>query len=139
MSNLLIFIQVHDRPEILETEIPAAATLGELHAALAVLGITVDAETFIFVDEAEEHEHNERNEPLRHVKHGSRVHVGRCKRIATTANFLDKSEERAFPPGARVRAQAAADRAARARLRARARLSHARARAVPRARPGDRA
>jgi hypothetical protein len=104
MSNLLIFIQVHDRPEILETEISAAATLGELHAALAVLGITVDAETFIFVDEVEEHEHNERNEPLRHVKHGSRVHVGRCKRIATTVNFLDKSETREFPPGARVRA-----------------------------------
>ena len=94
MSNLLIFIQVHDRPEILETEISAAATLGELHAALAVLGITVDAETFIFVDEVEEHEHSERHEPLRHVKHGSRVHVGRCKRIATTVNFLDKTEAR---------------------------------------------
>jgi len=94
MSNVLIFIQAHDRPEILETEISAVATVGELHDALEVLGITVDAETFIFVDEVEEHEHKERHEPLRHVKHGSRVHVGRCKRIATTVNFLDKSEAR---------------------------------------------
>jgi hypothetical protein len=104
MSNVLIFIQAHDRPEILETEISAVATVGELHDALEVLGITVDAETFIFVDEVEEHEHMERHEPLRNVKHGSRVHVGRCKRIATTVNFLDKSKVREFPPGARVRA-----------------------------------
>ncbi len=104
MSNVLIFIQAYDQPDILEAEISAVATVGELHDALEVLGVTVDAETFIFVDEAEEHEHKERHEPLRHVRHGSRVHVGRCKRIATTVNFLDKSEAREFPPGARVRA-----------------------------------
>lgn len=104
MSNVLIFIQAHDRSDILEAEISAVATVGELHDALEVLGVTVDAETFIFVDEAEEHEDKERHEPLRHVKHGSRVHVGRCRRIATTVNFLDKSEAREFPPGARVRA-----------------------------------
>ena len=104
MSNVLIFIQAHDRPEILEAEISAAATVGELHDALEARGVVIDAETFIFIDEADEHEHKERHEPLRHVKHGSRVHVGRCKRIATAVNFLDKSETREFPPGARVRA-----------------------------------
>ena len=104
MSQLLVFIQAHGRAEILEAELPPTATLGDLHDALQVLGIVVDTETFIFIDEAEEHEQGERHKRLPHVKHGSRIHVGRCKRIATTVNFLDKSEEREFPPGARVRA-----------------------------------
>ena len=80
------------------------ATLGDLHEKLAILGVTVDDEAFVFIDEAEEHEQGERHEPLRRLKHGSRVHVSRCKRIATTVNFLDKSEMREFAPGARVRA-----------------------------------
>jgi hypothetical protein len=104
MSEILVFIQAHGRPEILEAKIPSAVSVGELHDVLAVLGVTLDAETLIFIDDAEEHEHRERHEPLRHVKHGSRIHVGRCKRVATTVNFLDKSEAREFPPGARVRA-----------------------------------
>ena len=51
----IIFIQVHGRPGILEAELSEAATLGELHDALAAVGVPVDAETFIFIDEAEDH------------------------------------------------------------------------------------
>jgi hypothetical protein len=36
------------------------------------------------------------------LKHGGRVHVSRCKRVATTVHYLDKTAERAFAPGARV-------------------------------------
>ena len=104
MTQLLVFIQAHGRAEILEAELPPTATLGDLHDALEVLGIAVSTETFIFIDEAEAHEQGERHKRLPHVKHGSRIHVSRCKRIATTVNFLDKSQEREFPPGARVRA-----------------------------------
>ncbi len=104
MSEFLVFIQAHGRAEIFEAEFSSAATLGDLHEKLEGLGIAIDDETFIFIDEAEEHEQGGRHKPLRHVKHGSRVHVTRCKRIATTVNFLDKSETRDFPPGARVRA-----------------------------------
>lgn len=104
MPQLLVFIQAHGRADILEAELSPGATLGDLHDALEVLGIAVDAETFIFIDEADECEEGERHRRLHHIKHGSRVHVSRCKRIATTVNFLDKSEKRGFPPGARVRA-----------------------------------
>jgi hypothetical protein len=104
MSKALVFIQVHGGSEILEAEISLTATVGELHDMLASLGVAVGTETLIFIDEAEEHEHRERHELLRRVKHGSRIHVGRCKRIATTVNFLDKSETHEFPPGAHVRA-----------------------------------
>lgn len=104
MTKILVFIQIHGQPGIAEADFPPSPTLGDLHDKLASLGVTLDEETFIFVDEAEEHEHGERHQPLHRLKHGSRVHVGRCRRIATTVNFLDKSEAREFAPGARVRA-----------------------------------
>jgi hypothetical protein len=104
MSKPIIFVQVHGRPGILEAALSDAATLGELHDVLAAAGIEVDAGTFIFIDEAEHHQHGERHQPVGGIKHGSRVHVSRCKRIKTTVHFLDKTAEHEFPPGARVRA-----------------------------------
>lgn len=104
MPKPIIFIQVHGRPGILEAELSEAATLGELSDALAAAGVEIDAETFIFIDEGEQHEHGDRRQPVHHLKHGSRVHVSRCKRIKTTVHFLEKTAEHEFPPGARVRA-----------------------------------
>nr|WP_294522490.1 hypothetical protein [uncultured Rhodopila sp.] len=104
MADILVFIQVHGQADIVEAEFSPAATLGDLHDKLEILAIAVDDGTFIFIDEAEEHEAGERHQPLRHLKHGSRVHVARCKRIATTVHFLDQTKTREFAPGARVRA-----------------------------------
>ncbi len=104
MSKTLIFIQAHGRPGILEAELSEAAVLGELHDLLAATGILVDAETFIFIDEAADHLHGQRHDSIRSLKHGARVHVTRCRRIKTTVHFVDKTAEHEFPPGARVRA-----------------------------------
>ncbi len=104
MSKIVVFIQTHSRPGIFEVELAQAATLSELHDALAASSIAVDAETFIFIDEAEEHAQGQRHEPVRGLKQGCRIHVSRCKRIKATVNFLDKTETHDFPPGARVRA-----------------------------------
>jgi len=100
----IIFIQSHDRTGIIEAALKEAATLGDLHDALAAAGVALDAETFIFIDEAEEYLHGERHHPLPGIKRGARIHVTRCKRITVTVHFLDKTEEHEFPPGARVRA-----------------------------------
>lgn len=104
MSKVTVFIQAQGRPGVLEAELSPTATVGELNDALAALGVAVDAETFIFVDQAEAYEQGQRHEPVRGLKHGCRVHVGRCKRIKTTVNFVDKTESHEFPPGTRVRA-----------------------------------
>jgi len=104
MSKSIIFIQVQGRPGIIEAEVPESATLGELHEALAAAGAGVDAETFIFIDESEDHEQGERGQRVERLKRGSRVHLSRCRRIKTTVHYLDKTAERDFPPGARVRA-----------------------------------
>jgi hypothetical protein len=103
MANATVFITAHDRPNLIEVELSDAATLGELHDLLAAAGIKVDGETFIFVDEAEEHEQGERHQPLRQFRHGSRIHICRCRRIDVTVNYLNKSERHEFAPGARVR------------------------------------
>ena len=104
MSNITIFVQTHGRADILEAELAAAATVGELHDRLAALGIPVETETVIFVDEAEEHLPPERHHPIHGLKHGSRIHVGHCKKIAVTVHFHDKTKEHNFAPGARVSA-----------------------------------
>jgi hypothetical protein len=104
MSKQIIFLQTHGSPNILEAEISGAPTVGELREAIAGAGIEIVEETFIFLDEAEQHVHGERHEPVPGLKHGGRVHVTHCHRIKVTVHFLDKTAERALPPGARVRA-----------------------------------
>ena len=104
MSNHIIFVQVHGSPKIVEAELSAAPTVGELHDALAGHGIEIVAETFVFIDDAEQPIQGQRHEPVHGLKHGARVHVTRCRRIKATVHFLEKTAEHEFPPGARVRA-----------------------------------
>ena len=104
MSKTIVFIQVQGRPGILDVELSQAATVGELLDALAAAGITLDAETVIFLDDAEGHVGGDRHQPIPGLKHGCRVHVARCKRIKTTVNFLEKTATHSFPPGVRLRA-----------------------------------
>lgn len=103
MSKVTVFIQVHGRPGILEEELAETTTLGELHDALAAAGVDVDAETFVFIDEHEDHLHNQRHEPVHGLKHGARIHVCRCRRVKTSVHFLERAAEQSFSPGARVR------------------------------------
>lgn len=99
-----IFIQSHDHPGIIEAALKEAATFGDLHDALAAAGVPINADTFIFIDEAEECLHGERIHLVPGIKRGARIHVTRFRRIKTTVHFLDQTEEHEFPPGARVRA-----------------------------------
>lgn len=103
MSKLTVFIQVHGRPGIVEAALSETSTLGDLQDALAAAGVQFDNELFVFVDEAEHHQHGDRHRPLDGLKHGSRIHVTRCKHIKTTVHFLNETTERDFPPGTRVR------------------------------------
>lgn len=104
MSKIIVFIQAQERPGVLEAELAEGASIGILRDALSKAGVTLDAETVIFIDEAEDHLQGEHHEPARGLKHGSRVHVCRCHRIKTIVHFLDKTAEHSFAPGTRVRA-----------------------------------
>lgn len=104
MSNVLTFVQIQGRAEMFEAELPETATVGDVHDVLDRLDFEVDADTLIYVDDAEEAVASERPEPVHGLKRGCRLHVCRCRRVETTVNFMDQTAERAFPPGARVRA-----------------------------------
>jgi hypothetical protein len=104
MSKLTAFVQVHGRPGLLEIEVTEKTTLGEIHELLRAAGIEVDAETFVFIDDAEQHETGEHHHPVKGIKRGCRIHVTRCRRIKTTVHFAHKTAEHDFAPGVRVRA-----------------------------------
>lgn len=104
MTKHIIFIQVQERPGIIEAEVIEEATIGDLRAAIEAMGVALDAETHIFIDEAEEPLRGEHHHAVQGLKRGMRVHVSRCKRIKTTVHYLERSAEHEFAPGARVRA-----------------------------------
>lgn len=103
MPQPVLFVQVQGDARIIEVAVAEDVTEGDLHNALSAAGVPVTPESFVFVDEAEQHLHREGKQLVSGAKHGMRVHVARCHRIKTTVNFLDKTVERGFPPGARLR------------------------------------
>jgi hypothetical protein len=103
MNKAVVFIQVQGKPGIVDAEIAVPAVLNDIHEALKGLGIEFDEESEIFIDESDEAESRHKHGAIEHLKHGSRIHVTRCKKIKVTVHFLDKTIEQPFPPGARVR------------------------------------
>lgn len=104
MSKTVIFVDVQGRDGILETELPNGFSIGELHEALNRLAVPFDDETTIFIDEAEHPVCGEHHESIPDIKNGIRIHVCRCRKIAVTVHFLEKSAEHSFAPGTRLRA-----------------------------------
>ena len=104
MSKTIVFVQAQGRAGVVEIELAAGASVGDLHAALAAAGIPVDSETSVIIDEAEKPLSGDFHERLPELKRGTRVHVCRCRRVNCTVHYLDKTAERSFPPGVRVRA-----------------------------------
>lgn len=104
MSKIAVFIQVQDKAGITETELPESASLQDIFDALKQAGVDIDEDMVVFVDDAEAHEERECKHPVKGLKRGCRIHVTRCHRVEVTVNFLEKTIDRVFPPGARVRA-----------------------------------
>lgn len=98
-----IFIQSHDRSGIIEAALKDAATHGDLRDVLLAAGVPIDADTFIFIDEDEQHLHGDRHHSVPGIKHGARIHVTHYKRIKAIVHFLGQTEEHEFPPGVRIR------------------------------------
>jgi len=103
MSKTVVFIQVQGKPGITEVELSTPVMVGDIHDALKQLGVEIDEDMAIFVDESDRHEREDRKAEVENLKRGCRIHITRCKKIEVTVHFLNKTIERAFPPGARVR------------------------------------
>lgn len=102
MNKATVFIHVQDRPGIVEIELPLTASLDDIRDLLKAQDVDVGEDFAIFVDERDDHE-KDGKKPIEGLKHGSHIHVTRCKKIKVTVHYLDKTIDRHFAPGARVR------------------------------------
>jgi len=102
MSKSTVFIQLDGREGLIEAELPSTITGAQLHKSLAALDAETDDATFVFIDEEDEPVKRKGKESLT-LRPGTRIHVTRCRKIKVTVNFLEKTAEDHFSPGARVR------------------------------------
>jgi hypothetical protein len=103
MTELKLFVQVQGDPGVIEVAVAETITGAELHDALSRAGVSIAPELFVFVDEAEDHIPHDSGQNVPGLQHGGRIHVARCHRIKTTVHYLERTIERTFSPGARVR------------------------------------
>lgn len=102
MPDITLFVQIQGDARIVEIAVPDGVTVSDLRTSLTHAGVTTGQDLLIFIDEAEDPLGDD-GTPVVGVKHGARIHLTRCRRIKTTVHFLEKTIERIFPPGARVR------------------------------------
>jgi hypothetical protein len=102
MPKLTLFVQTQGQSNVVEVAVNENITESELYKAFSVVGITIRPDQFVFIDEAEEPISSEGKRPAE-VKQGTRVHVVPCRRIKTTVNYLERTIERDFASGTRVR------------------------------------
>ena len=103
MSNIIVFVHCGADGGINEIELPENAHLADVHDAVVASGVNFDKESCLFVDE-DDHAYSEgASARLEGLRHGSHLHLCRCRKISTTVNYLDQSTERKFSPGTRVR------------------------------------
>ncbi len=103
MNNIIVFVHIGANHGITEVNLPERACLADAYQALRAANIEIDGESCLFIDEDDHSYHGDESVRLESLKHGSHIHLCRCRAISTTVNYLDKSEERKFAPGTRVR------------------------------------
>jgi hypothetical protein len=100
MSNIIVFLQQHGSVEAKELEIALSARLPEVLAASGAPGLGDDV--LIFVDEHEEPVGRDVCIGDTGAKHGSRLHVSRCRHVEVTVHYQERTETHRFAPGAKV-------------------------------------
>src|ERR1700737_1610 len=103
MPKSTLFVQIQGEARVIEVAVNENLTESELHTALLGTGISIGSDQFVFIDESEEQISSEEKRPASGVRQGTRVHVARCHRIKTAVNYLERTIERDFAPGTRVR------------------------------------
>lgn len=104
MEKIPAFFRVQDKPDIFEVELRPDMTVGDILDLLAQHGIKAETDVLLFVEDDEDgHDLADRKAKVKGIKRGCRVHIGRCRKIAVSVNFLERTIEHKFAPGARVR------------------------------------
>jgi len=102
MADSIVFVQIQGDGRVTEVVIPEKISATALRGRLREVGVLNTDDFLVFVDEAEE-QVREGATPLPDIRHGTRVHITRCHKIHVSVNYVNKTIEREFAPGARVR------------------------------------
>ncbi|MCC6393520.1 MAG: hypothetical protein IT167_23165 [Bryobacterales bacterium] len=103
MPTEFIFVHIGRDARIVELPLPAGRTGAALYAALLTTGLLDDENLRIFIDEEDNEVMKDCEEEHKGLKHGCRIHLNHCKRIEVRVHYLEKTAERKFAPGTRVR------------------------------------
>lgn len=103
MSKINVFIQVQGTPGVTEAELPTGATHAELKACLSNIGVELDNDTYIFIDESAEPIGMQCEGQVEGLQQGGRLHVSRCRKVAVKVHYVESSAVEEFPPGVRLR------------------------------------
>ncbi len=103
MSTITVFIMTDGRDGLVERKLDSGTTIKDLHKVLSEVGVEITRETHEFLGSAEEPLPKDPKTVIRDLKDGVRIHVTRCRRIQVTVNYLERSEDHRFSPGARLR------------------------------------
>lgn len=101
----IVFIQVQGSDSLVEATLPAEPTYEQLFEILAKRGVELGDGSFVFLDEEDEPltRKPKKGELLPPIKRGCRIHVTKCRKIKVTVNYLEKTADQTFAPGARVK------------------------------------
>jgi hypothetical protein len=103
MSECVLFVQAQGDSRVVEVVVPEKVSESALLARLKEIGMLGAPDLLVFVDEAEDQVRGESDRPIEGVRDGARVHITSCRRIRVTVHYLEKTVERDFAPGTRVR------------------------------------
>lgn len=102
MSDSTVFVQIQGDGRVTEVMVPENVSGTALRRRLREVGVLNADDLLVFLDESEEQVRGEAT-PLPDVRHGTRVHITRCHKIHVSVNYLNKTIEHEFAPGARLR------------------------------------
>jgi len=103
MSKINVFLQGEGIKDVLRLQLEAHSTVLSVKRAYASqVGVQMDSETAVFLED--------QDEPLAEAatleslagKHGVRLHVHRCRRVAVKVTYSGRTVDRVFGPGATV-------------------------------------
>ncbi len=103
MSKINVFLQGEGIKDIVRLQLePRSTALDVKHACNSHLGVQVDGETVLFLEDQENPLEDAATLESLAGKHGVRLHVHRCRHVAVRVTYSCRTVEDAFGPGATI-------------------------------------
>ncbi len=103
MSKINIFLQGEGIKDVVRLQLePESTPVDVKRACAAQLGVQLDGETAVFLEDEDQALADETTLVSIAGKHGLRLHVHRCQRVAVKVTYSGRGVDRAFGPGVTV-------------------------------------